>query len=336
MRATASSASRDRIRAEIRAQPPAAATIPTWLLAAVLAAARGRWLAGHRQLTQARQPELEVEGQARLEVSAAARRVPAGGRGGQEVGVVGVQAAAHRRQRHRSWPAAPRPARPWRPRTSRCRAAQRRQRRRPPTAASGCGRPAGTTRSAAASATRPYAVRLWCDTPRCRGRGSPRRCAASRPGGRPGSPIALTASPSATPEKPHVVPVPRLPGPCATTVDVGAAARAGRRAVRCGRCAASRSPPNAWPAVTVPARAVGAGRRGCGRTRPAARRRRSSRTPPARPGGRRGRRPGSPAAPSAGRPSRPACRRGRSAAASTARCGDASSSTPSTIGCSGV
>ena len=97
-------------------------------------------------------------------------RVPARGRSGQEVRVVLVQAAAHRRQLRRRCPQRGVEA----GRVDRDDAGagpQRlevgRRRRRP-------GRPAG--RSArpgrpAASATRPNAVSEWCDTPRCRSRG---------------------------------------------------------------------------------------------------------------------------------------------------------------------
>jgi hypothetical protein len=62
----------------------------------------------------------------------------------------------------------------------------------------------------------------------------------------------LTASPAATPENPHEVPVPRLPGPCATTAT---SAPTTCRAASSPVCTvtASRSPPNDWPVVIVAA-----------------------------------------------------------------------------------
>ena len=63
---------------------------------------------------------------------------------------------------------------------------------------------------------------------------------------------ALTASPAATPEKPHLVPVPRLPGPWAT---IAMSAPTTCRAVSRPECTvtASRSPPKDWPVLIVAA-----------------------------------------------------------------------------------
>ena len=101
------------------------------------------------------------------------------------------------------------------------------------------------------SATRPYAVRLWCETPRCRARGSAPEIRSEPTGRPPRIAAALTASPALTPEKPHRVPVPRLPGPWVTIDQVGVP-RASLAASR-PECTvtASRSPPNACPTVTV-------------------------------------------------------------------------------------
>jgi hypothetical protein len=88
--------------------------------------------------------------------------------------------------------------------------------------------------------------------PRWRLRGSAsltRRHATARP---PKAATALTASPAATPEKPQRVPVPRLPGPWATTaMSAASTCRAASNPV-C-TVTVSRSPPNACPVVTVAA-----------------------------------------------------------------------------------
>ena len=136
------------------------------------------------------------------------------------------------------------------------------------------GQAAGTTRSAGARATRPYAVRLWCDTPRWRGAGPPRRCAPRPPAGRRARPTALTASPTAVPEKPHAVPVPRLPGPCVDHRHVGAKRVPGgeQSAVHVGRLQVAAEGLADRDHAGQP---IGRARPGSGRTRPAARRRRS-------------------------------------------------------------
>ena len=76
--------------------------------------------------------------------------------------------------------------------------------------------PRGATSVTPPSATRPNAVSEWCDTPRCRGRGSASEIRSAPIASPPSTVTALHASPAATPEKPHGVPVPRLPGPCVT------------------------------------------------------------------------------------------------------------------------
>ena len=88
--------------------------------------------------------------------------------------------------------------------------------------------------------------------PRCRSRGSASLIRSEATGRPPSTATAFTASPAATPEKPHRVPVPRLPGPWATTTR---SAPSTCRAASSPLCSvtASRSPPNAWPTVTVPA-----------------------------------------------------------------------------------
>ncbi len=72
------------------------------------------------------------------------------------------------------------------------------------------------------SATRPNAVSEWWETPRCRGRGSASEMRSAPIASPPSTVTALHASPAATPEKPHGVPVPRLPGPWVTIGEVGA------------------------------------------------------------------------------------------------------------------
>ena len=63
---------------------------------------------------------------------------------------------------------------------------------------------------------------------------------------------ALTASPAATPENPHRVPVPRLPGPWATTASCApSTCRAASRPL-CS-VTVSRSPPNDCPVEMMPA-----------------------------------------------------------------------------------
>ncbi len=110
----------------------------------------------------------------------------------------------------------------------------------------------GTATSQGASATRPYAVRLWCDTPWCRARGSAPDSRSAATGRPPSTAAALTASPAATPEKPNRVPVPRFPGPWATTAtSAPTTCRAASRPV-C-TVTVSTSPPNDWPVVTVAA-----------------------------------------------------------------------------------
>ncbi len=109
----------------------------------------------------------------------------------------------------------------------------------------------GTTTSAAARATRPYAVMLWWLTPRCRGRRSASDIRRTATGLAPTAAAALTASPAATPEKPQVVPVPRLPGPWVTTTASAPSTRTAASRPAC-TVTASRSPPKACPTVTVP------------------------------------------------------------------------------------
>ena len=181
-------------------------TVPTWVLAAALLLIVGAWLALiYHWLTRpgltAGQRSWPCAGSwvapGRLEQrgSAAWRRreqgggVPAGGRGGQEVGVVGVQAAAHRGQRHRRGaqrgvqPVGVDPDQPV-PRGQRGQRGVHRRRPAPAAARPARPGPPGT------SATRPYAVRLWCDTPRCRGAavgvGDPQR--TDRPAAQHGRP----------------------------------------------------------------------------------------------------------------------------------------------------
>ena len=93
---------------------------------------------------------------------------------------------------------------------------------------------------------------LWCDTPWCLDRESASDSRSDATGRPPSTAAAFTASPAATPEKPHRVPVPRLPGPCATTAT---SAPATCRAASSPLCTvtASRSPPNDCPVVTVAA-----------------------------------------------------------------------------------
>ena len=77
--------------------------------------------------------------------------------------------------------------------------------------------------------------RLWWESPgaaRAASASDTRSAATGRP---PRVAAALTASPAATPEKPHRVPVPRLPGPWVTTATSAPQRRAGRRAARCAR-----------------------------------------------------------------------------------------------------
>jgi hypothetical protein len=76
-----------------------------------------------------------------------------------------------------------------------------------------------------------------------------RRAATGRP---PRAAAALTASPAATPEYPHRVPVPRLPGPCVTMATSAASTCRAASSPVC-TVTVSRSPPNDWPVVTVPA-----------------------------------------------------------------------------------
>ena len=143
---------------------------------------------------------------------------------------------------------------------------------------------------------------------------------AARPPRRPPSvAAALTASPALVPEKPHRVPVPRLPGPWATTATsarthVGRGEQAGVDVDRLvGR------PPNACPTVTVEAShpASRQRRHRAGEGQRAARRRRSSRRRPARPAPARAARRAPPAGRSAGRPRRPASRPRSSASRSS-------------------
>src|SRR5208282_6122613 len=61
---------------------------------------------------------------------------------------------------------------------------------------------------------------------------------------------ALTASPAATPENPQRVPVPRLPGPCATTAMSAPSTCLAASSPVC-TVTVSRSPPNDCPVVTV-------------------------------------------------------------------------------------
>ncbi len=103
-----------------------------------------------------------------------------------------------------------------------------------------------------ASATRPNAVSEWCDTPRCRGRESASEIRSAPMGCPPSTLTALQASPAATPENPHGVPVPRLPGPCVTIARSALSTCLAASSPVCTETA-SRSPPNAWPTVTTPA-----------------------------------------------------------------------------------
>ena len=110
--------------------------------------------------------------------------------------------------------------------------------------APGCrpaGPPPGRRRSASGARRRGGAPLASASDTRSAATGRPRSVAA-----------ALTASPAATPENPQRVPVPRLPGPWATTAT---SASSTRRAASSPLCTvtASRSPPNVWPTVTVPA-----------------------------------------------------------------------------------
>ena len=90
------------------------------------------------------------------------------------------------------------------------------------------------------------------------------------------------ASPQATPENPHRVPVPRLPGPWATTASSAPSTCRAASSPLC-RVTASRSPPKAWPTRDGARQPAGLAQRGarCGRTRRAARRRPASRRRPA-------------------------------------------------------
>ena len=196
--------------------------------------------------------------------------------------MVAVEVAAHRATASPAAPAAPRRARRSSTVTIRCRAASAAS-AGATSLASGSGRPAGTTRSAAASATRPYAVRLWCETPRCRSAGvgvgdpqRPDRPAAERRGG-----------------------VDRLAGRGAGEAPGGAGTQVARALRDDATSAPQHVPGGEQPAVHVGGLQVAAerlpdrdragqraraGRPACGRTRPAARRRRSSRTRSAAPG----------------------------------------------------
>ena len=177
-------------------------------------------------------------------------RVPAGRGRGQEVGPVLVQAAAHGGQRYRAAGQRLRPGRRCSPTAPAVPLRQRRRlrrdlRRRTLPADRARPHPPGPARPARRQ------VRLWWDTPwwRCRGSASLIRSAAT--GRPPRTAAALTASPQATPEKPHRVPVPRLPGPWATTVTSAPSTCRAASSPVC-RVTVSRSPPKAWPTVTVP------------------------------------------------------------------------------------
>ena len=173
----------------------------------------------------------------------------------------------------------------------------------------------GTGTSAGARATRPYAVRLWCDTPRCR--------VARR---RPRTPAATATAPAAQ----RRGGVDRLAGagageappgagaevarPLGHDGDVGAARRGPAASRPVWTLTASRSPPNACPTVTR--RGEPARRRAAPTTvREKARRQRAAvghhvgdpraRRPVAQPGEHRRQRR------SAGRRPRPASRPGR-------------------------
>ena len=88
--------------------------------------------------------------------------------------------------------------------------------------------------------------------PRCRSRGSASLIRSAATGRPPSAATAFTASPAATPENPQRVPVPRLPGPWATTATSAPSTCRAASSPVC-RVTVSRSPPNACPTVTVPA-----------------------------------------------------------------------------------
>ena len=110
----------------------------------------------------------------------------------------------------------------------------------------------GTAMSAGRRATRPYAVRLWWEMPRCRSRASAPEIRSEPTGRPPRIEAALTASPALTPEKPQRVPVPRFPGPWVTMARSACRASLAASRPEC-TVTASRSPPNACPTVTVAA-----------------------------------------------------------------------------------
>ena len=144
--------------------------------------------------------------------------VPPGGRRGQEIG------AGPGPGRGPSWTAAPgsRAARSARPvhadRDQVVPAGQRPRPARPPARRTSPGR-SGSDHVGARPA-RPGRSWSGCDgdTPRCRSRGSASLIRSAATGRPPSTAAALTASPQATPENPHRVPVPRLPGPWVTTI----------------------------------------------------------------------------------------------------------------------
>ena len=133
------------------------------------------------------------------------------------------------------------------------------------------------------------AVSVWRLTPRWRGRCVDARVAQGddrrrRPGRRPRRP----RRPPPARWRRATCPVPTTPGPGATTTTSASAHHGGHGERPTGRLTASRSPPKAWPAVTVTSSEVALARgRPRGRRGPAAGRPpRSSRRPRGPPGGR--------------------------------------------------
>ena len=167
----------------------------------------------------------------------------AGGAGGGEEAGSSVGAAAHGRdpqaaaveQRRRRRAASTLGPRRWRSPAPASTLGRERRRR--------------TADAARASST----VRLWWLTPWWRGRGSPLGARAAHAIGRPpsaGGGVERRRRPRA-PVVPSRVPVPTTPGPMATTTTSASSAWRARASAD-GTLTASRSPPKAWPAVTVP------------------------------------------------------------------------------------
>ena len=161
-----------------------------------------------------------------------------GRRGGGEEQRVVVRATAHRSS-PRSRPGPGRRRRQAPRRSRRGAAAARRTPACPP-----------AWPTVAARAARRNAAVVWWLRPWWRGRGSASEVRAATIGRPPRAAAASTIGATSSAVVPRVEPVPTTPGPMATTTTSAPATRTARSSAD-GTATASRSPPKAWPAVTV-------------------------------------------------------------------------------------